>query len=79
MIVYGAFEAKTQLSELLERVGGGEEIVITKHGVPVARLSPVQSVSAIPVEKVIAGFLETRKGITLGPTPLSELRKEGRM
>ena len=34
-------EAKTQLSRLLERVRGGEEIVIAKNGVPVARLCPI--------------------------------------
>jgi prevent-host-death family protein len=34
-------EAKTHLSELLERVQRGEEIIIAKAGKPVARLSPV--------------------------------------
>ena len=37
----GAFEAKTHLSELLARVEEGEEVTITKHGRPVARLVPV--------------------------------------
>lgn len=36
----GAFEAKTRLSELLERASRGETIVITRHGHPVARLVP---------------------------------------
>ena len=31
-------QAKTQLSRLIERVAGGEEIVITKSGKPIARL-----------------------------------------
>ncbi|MCB1986150.1 MAG: type II toxin-antitoxin system prevent-host-death family antitoxin [Burkholderiales bacterium] len=34
----GAFEAKTHLSSLLERVVQGEEIVITRHGKPLAML-----------------------------------------
>ena len=34
----GAFEAKNTLSALLDRVERGEEIVITRHGKPVARL-----------------------------------------
>jgi prevent-host-death family protein len=38
----GAYEAKTHLSELLEKVEAGEEIVITKHGTPVAKLVPVK-------------------------------------
>ena len=37
----GAFEAKTHLSELLARAEEGEEVTITKHGRPVARLVPV--------------------------------------
>jgi antitoxin (DNA-binding transcriptional repressor) of toxin-antitoxin stability system len=33
-------EAKTQLSKLVERAEAGEEIVITRHGQPAARLVP---------------------------------------
>jgi prevent-host-death family protein len=36
----GAFEAKNKLSALLDRVERGEEIVITRHGKPIARLAP---------------------------------------
>jgi prevent-host-death family protein len=36
----GVHEAKTHLSRLLERVAGGEEIVITRRGEEVARLVP---------------------------------------
>lgn len=36
----GAFEAKNTLGALLDRVLQGEEIVITRHGKPVARLVP---------------------------------------
>jgi len=36
----GAFEAKNTLGALLDRVGRGEEIVITPHGRAVARLVP---------------------------------------
>jgi prevent-host-death family protein len=32
-------EAKAKLSELLDRVAAGEEVVITRHGKPVAKLS----------------------------------------
>lgn len=37
----GAFEAKTHLSALLDQVAKGEEITITRHGHPVARLVPI--------------------------------------
>jgi prevent-host-death family protein len=35
-------EAKTQLSKLLDLVEDGEEVVIKRHGRPVARLLPVR-------------------------------------
>ena len=35
-------EAKTHLSRLLERVHGGEEIILAKAGKPYARLIPIQ-------------------------------------
>jgi prevent-host-death family protein len=34
-------EAKSHLSELLDKVESGQEMVITRHGRPVARLLPV--------------------------------------
>jgi prevent-host-death family protein len=40
MIEIGAFEAKNTLGALLDRVEQGEEVVITRHGKPVARLVP---------------------------------------
>lgn len=45
-VTVGAFEAKTHLSELLTRVEAGEQVTITKHGRPVARLVPVVESSA---------------------------------
>ena len=38
----GAYVAKTSFSALLERVEAGEEITITRHGSPVARMVPVR-------------------------------------
>jgi prevent-host-death family protein len=34
-------EAKNHLSELIEKAIGGEEVVITRHGTPVAMIKPV--------------------------------------
>lgn len=42
MTTVNVHEAKTQLSRLLARVAGGEEIVIARAGTPVARLLPVE-------------------------------------
>ncbi|MCB1004490.1 MAG: type II toxin-antitoxin system Phd/YefM family antitoxin [Acidimicrobiales bacterium] len=41
MVTVGVHEAKTNLSKLLQRVAGGEDVVITRSGVPVARLTAV--------------------------------------
>ena len=37
-------EAKTHLSQLVERALAGEEIVVTRRGKPVVRLAPVEAV-----------------------------------
>ena len=39
-------EAKTKLSQLVERAEAGEEIVIARNGTPVARLVPVAGTSS---------------------------------
>lgn len=38
---YNVHEAKTNLSKLLERTADGEEIIIARAGIPVARLVPI--------------------------------------
>jgi prevent-host-death family protein len=40
-------EAKTNLSQLVERAEAGEEIVIARNGTPVARLVPVTRTSSL--------------------------------
>ncbi|MCL4864399.1 MAG: type II toxin-antitoxin system Phd/YefM family antitoxin [Gemmatimonadales bacterium] len=43
---YNVHEAKTHLSKLLERTADGEEIIIARAGVPVARLVPIVASAA---------------------------------
>jgi len=51
----GAFEAKNKLGSLLDRVQRGEEIVITRHGVAVARLVPnTRQVDTLAAEAALA-------------------------
>src|SRR5205085_1278246 len=78
MITVGTFEAKTRLSALLERVAAGEEVVITKHGKPIARLVSAGATDRAKVDAVIARLKELRKGTTLGGLSWKELRDEGR-
>jgi prevent-host-death family protein len=43
METVGLFDAKTHLSELIARAERGEEVVITRHNKPVAKLVPIDS------------------------------------
>ncbi len=52
----GAYEAKTNLNRLLDEVAGGEAVTITKHGVPVAVLSPASKGSPVTVREAIDGL-----------------------
>ena len=42
----GLFEAKTHFSELVARAEQGEELIITRHNKPVAKLVPIGAVSS---------------------------------
>lgn len=74
----GAYEAKTHLSELLERVMKGKRFIITKHGVPVAVLQPPDSAKTADVETVISEILRFRRKHSLRGRSLKELIEEGR-
>ena len=74
----GAYEAKTHLPKLLERVAKGERITITKHGVPVAVLQPFDRVKNVDVKKVAAQLRDFRAGKTLAGLSIRELVEEGR-
>jgi prevent-host-death family protein len=50
-------EAKTQLSKLLVRVQAGEEIVIAKAGIPVARLVAVNETVGIRIPGTARGCI----------------------
>ena len=40
MLQMNIHEAKTNLSQLLEQIEAGEDVIIARHGKPVARLIP---------------------------------------
>lgn len=71
----GVFEAKTTLSALLERVAAGEEVVITRRGVPVARLVPP---GASEAGELIAALASIRARSKTGPESMRDLIDEGR-
>lgn len=78
----GAFEAKNTLGTLLDLVENGEEIVITRHGKPVARMireTPLQDRTA--AMEAAKGIRALAKDIKLGAFEWDEwkqYRDEGR-
>lgn len=76
----GAFEAKNTLGTLLNLVMQGEEIVITRHGKPVARLvrEPSREEKQARALRAAAEIERLAKGVTLGGHSLKELIEEGR-
>ena len=58
-----AFEAKTRFGELLNRVAAGEEVVITRHDKPVARLVPEGSRRSEDVRRAVEGLRELQERI----------------
>ena len=58
-----ALEAKTRFGKLLERVIRGEEVIITKHDKPVARLVPEGHPSLDSVRKAVTDLRGLRQRI----------------
>ena len=76
MLTVNLAQAKAHLSELLDKVAGGEDVVITRHGRPIARVSAVSSPKR-PVEPLSAfraSMPHWRKSST---ALLREVRDEG--
>ena len=79
METIGLFEAKTHLSELVARAERGEEVIITRHQRPVAKLVPIAApVSDAPARRAAVGaLLRGARGHKLG-SDWKTLRDEGR-
>jgi prevent-host-death family protein len=78
MKTVGVYEAKTHLPQLLDEVGQGETIVITRHGKPVARLMPLL-VPRRNIDDVIAEMQRLRERTLPDPEgkSLKDLIHEG--
>ena len=74
----GAYEAKTHLPKLLDRVSKGERITITRHGVPVAVLLPPECRQKYDPVKIIRELRKLRKQNRLDGISLREMIEEGR-
>ncbi|OQX63103.1 MAG: type II toxin-antitoxin system prevent-host-death family antitoxin [Candidatus Gerdarchaeota archaeon] len=73
----GAYQAKTNFAQLIERAAKGERITITKYGVPVVVMSPVEVKPARPISEVIEDLKTFRRSLRLEDN-LREIIEEGR-
>lgn len=74
----GTFEAKNRFSELLDRVERGEEVTITRHGRPVARLVAAKTRDIEKARAAAEWILAHRHENRLGDDTVKGLIEEGR-
>lgn len=74
----GAYEAKTHLPQILEKVKKGEQFIITKHGVPIAMLTPAEPVKKKDLKAVIEELKGFNKGYTTGGIAIKKMIEKGR-
>lgn len=71
-------EAASQLPILLGRVVDGEEVTITRQGIPVVRMAPVLEPRRHTSAEAVDAILELRKGVRLNGLSIREMIDEGR-
>jgi prevent-host-death family protein len=79
MDTIGAFEAKTRLAGLLDRVAKSERIAITRHGVPAALLVPVgRAEQKLSHKDIVEGMRDLRKRVKPGKMSVRDMVNDGR-
>ena len=75
----GIYEAKSRLSELLEKVRSGKDVVITRHGEPVAKLVPMNPPTRPDRARAVREVRALSKRLNIKTrVPLRKLIDEGR-
>lgn len=74
----GTYEAKTHLPKLLEKVAKGERITITRHGLPVAMLVPVEVADKPHPGETIGQLLAFARSHPLKNASIRDMVDEGR-
>lgn len=81
MSQYSVVEAKNNLSDLIARAQGGEEVVIMRHGVPVIELKPVKPaprrMTQVDFDWLRANRLKSKDGAPDSATLVRQMRDEG--
>ncbi|MGD8590856.1 MAG: type II toxin-antitoxin system prevent-host-death family antitoxin [Chromatiales bacterium] len=74
----GAFEAKTHLPKLLERVKKGERFIITKQGRPIAELIPFRKRDPDKIRAAIDNLKVFQQTHSLEGLSIREMIEAGR-
>lgn len=77
-LTVGAFEAKNRFSDLIDRVGRGAEVTITKHDKPVARIVPIEARTRREKMQAVAELRSIRCRYRLQGVTARALIAEGR-
>jgi len=78
MIEVGSYEVKTHLPRLLDKVARGQRITITRHGVPVAMLVPIEEKSKMSRQEAVEAMKAFSKGRRLEGITIRQMIEEGR-
>jgi prevent-host-death family protein len=74
----GIYDARSKLSELIERVQSGEEVVLTRHGEPVARLVPERRRRRRSRAAAVARIRALARKLDIRDVDVRKLIEEGR-
>ena len=74
----GVFEARVKLSALINQALAGKDVVITRHGRPVARIVAEKAPGRTEVKAAIAEVRRYRKTLRTGRINLRTIIAEGR-
>ena len=77
MFEIGAYEAKTHLSKLLDRVEKGERFVITRHGRAVAEMTPVDTQDERRIRRAIGDLRSLRDELARRGVRMRDLLRKG--
>lgn len=77
MAEIGAYDAKTHLPRLLERVQKGERFTITKHGRPIAELLPYSGHDAERARRALAQVRSLRQALARRGVSLKQILRGG--
>lgn len=75
----GIYEAKSRLSQLVEKAEAGEEVVLTRHGRPVAKIVNVAPASQPSRKAILREILALARRVRIPrKVSIAELVSEGR-